>query len=92
MQKIAEGNLDGSQIDLTQLRFSLSYTASKQAILCSVNHLTERDLIARVGRESRFGSVCTTLEITSTGRALLSAYLPSLTAILVEDESSEMIL
>lgn len=86
MQKIAEGNLDGSQIDLTQLRYSLSYTATKQAILCSVNHLTERDLIARVGRESRLGSVCTTLEITSTGRALLSAYVPSLKSILIEDE------
>lgn len=92
MQKIAERNLDSSHIDLTQLRQSLSYTASKQAILCSVNHLTERSLIARVGRESRLGSVCTTLEITSTGRALLSNYVPSLQSILVEYESDEITL
>lgn len=90
MQRITEGNLDGSQLDLTQLRHSLSYTASKQAVLCSVNHLAKRDLIARMGRESRNGSVCTTLKMTSTGEALLRAYVPSLLSILVEDESEDI--
>lgn len=47
LKKIERGNLDGSLIDLTQLRQSLSYTATKQAVLCSVNHLAKRDLVGR---------------------------------------------
>ena len=84
LQRIERGNLDGSLIDLTQLRQSLSYTATKQAVLCSVNHLAKRDLIGRMGRESRNGSLCTTLAITSNGKAILNTYAPSLKSVLIE--------
>lgn len=84
LQKVESGNLDGSLIDLTQLRQSLSYTVTKQAVLCSINHLAKRDLIERTGRETRNCSLCTLLAITSNGRALLEAYVPSLKSVLIE--------
>lgn len=84
LQKVESCNLDGSLVDLTQLRQSLSYTATKQAVLCSINHLAKRGLIVRMGKESRNGSLCTTLAITSDGKALISAYVPSLKSALIE--------
>ena len=67
-------NTDGTLLDLTQLRNRLSYVASKQAILGSINHLVKRGLIERVARVKRNGKIYTTLAITSDGEALLSAY------------------
>lgn len=90
LQKIRDGNIDGSKIDLTQLRQSLSYTATKQAVLCSINHLAKRGLIARIGKEKRNGALCTILAITSNGGAFLSTYTPSSKSGLIElaDEPS----
>ena len=67
-------NTDGSLLDLTQLRNSLSYTASKQAILASINSLVGRSLIERTAKVVRNSKICTTLAVTSDGEALLSAY------------------
>lgn len=89
LQKVESGNLDGSLIDLTQLRQSLTYTATKQAVLCSINHLAKRDLIERTGRESRNGSLCTTLALTSNGKALLNTYAPSLKSVLIEADGED---
>lgn len=89
LQRIERGNLDGSLIDLTQLRQSLSYTATKQAVLCSINHLSKRDLVGRMGRESRNGSLCTTLAITSNGKAILNTYAPSLKSVLIEADGED---
>ncbi|WP_425915140.1 hypothetical protein [Acinetobacter sp. TSRC1-2] len=89
LQKVESGNLDGSLIDLTQLKQSLSYTATKQAVLCSINHLAKRDLIERIGRESRNGSLCTTLTLTSNGKALLNTYAPSLKSVLIEADEQD---
>ncbi|WDE15143.1 hypothetical protein KMZ14_10290 [Acinetobacter schindleri] len=89
LQRIESGNLDGSLIDLTQLRISLTYTATKQAVLCSVNHLAKRDLVGRMGRGSRNGSLCTMLAITANGKAILDAYTPSLKSVLIEADEED---
>lgn len=86
MQKIKEGNADGSLIDITQLRHALSYAATKQAVLCSVNVLINRSLVARAARETRGGRVHTTVELTALGEAHIESYVKSLKSVLVEDE------
>lgn len=86
MQKIKDGNADGSKIDITQLRLSLSYEATKQAVLCSVNVLINRSLVAHSGRETRKGRVYTTVELTALGRAHIESYVKSLKSVLIEDE------
>lgn len=90
LQKIERGNLDGSLIDLTQLRQSLTYIVTKQAVLCSVNHLVKRNLVGRMGRESRDGSLCTMLAITANGKAILDAYAPSLKSVLIEADEQDL--
>lgn len=86
MKKIMAGNPDGSKIDITQLRHSLSYAATKQAVLCSVNVLINRSLVAHSGRETRKGRVHTTIELTALGEAHIESYVKSLKSVLIEDE------
>lgn len=73
MRLIQAKSNDCSLLDLTQLRESLSYTASKQAILASVNHLIERGLIERTAKEKRNSRMFTTLRLTSIGDAVLAS-------------------
>ena len=89
MQKIKDGNPDGTAIDITQLRNGLSYVATKQAILCSVNVLAKRALIARKPREVRNGRNHTPLVLTELGGAYIDSYVTSLRSVLVEEEEIE---
>lgn len=73
LRLVSTKNVDGSMLDLTQLRNALSYTASKQAILSSVKHLIERSLIERTAKIVRKGYVYTTLSITGDGEHILRA-------------------
>lgn len=90
MQKIQGKNPDGTLLDITQLRNSLSYTATKQAILCSVNYLVQRGLVERVARENRGGRLYTTIALTALGSAHLASYVPNLKSVLLEPEGSEI--
>lgn len=86
LKLIKGGNLDGSHLDITQLRLALSYTATKQAVLCSVKYLVARDLVARVGRVVRSGRTYTTLKLTTQGEAFIAPYIVSLKSALIETE------
>lgn len=90
MQLIQAKNPDGSLLDITQLKNSLSYSASKQAILCSVNYLVKRGLVERIGRENRGGRLFTTIALTPLGSAHLASYVPDLKSVLLEPEGAEI--
>lgn len=87
MRLIRQRNADGTAIDITQLVESLPYKASKQAVLCSVNHLVERELIERMAQEMRHSRKRTPLALTEQGEVWLKAYDPTeLKRTLIEDE------